>query len=97
MIFVISTNGKIISINDAVRNRLGYPSDLLVGQNISIVYDPNNCANAALMMEDLARDDRWKHNSVLVSKTGEFIHVDTRIVKGMWGGIEVLYNVSREV
>lgn len=97
MIFVISTNGKIISINDAVRHRLGYPNGQLIGQNVGIVYDPSNCASTALMMEDLARDDRWKHNSVLVSKTGEFIHVDTRVVKGMWGGIEVLYNVSREV
>lgn len=97
MIFVVSLEGIILAINDAVRRRLGYPNGQLINQPITILYDKNKCPTASQIIDEMINDEQKLCTMELISKTSEFIKVDTRVVHGLWNGIEVLYSVSREV
>lgn len=97
MIFVISLDGIIVAINDAVRNRLGYPNGQLIGQPITIVHDHNDRAEVIRVIKDMMNGDLKFCTLTLVTKDGEFVPVDTRVVKGLWDGKECIYGTSREV
>lgn len=97
MIFVVSLDGKIVAINDAVRTRLGYPNGELIGQSITVVHDALVCNSVALVIAEMMRDDRTHCNTKLYTKDNRAVNVDSRIVRGLWDGREVLFGVYREV
>lgn len=97
LIFVVSMDGKILAINDAVRNRLGYPNGNLIGKPITIVHDPNTCNSVFDIVAEMMRDDQSHCTMSLYTKDGESVPVDTRVVRGLWDGREVLFGVSREL
>lgn len=97
MIFVVSLEGNIVSINDAVRTRLGYPNGNLIGKPITIVHDPNQCTSVMEIINEMISDERNHCSMELYTKSGEVVKVDSRVVKGLWNGQEVLFGVSREV
>ena len=97
MIFVVGLEGSILAINDAVRHRLGYPNGNLVGQPITIVYEVGECSSIIQVLTEMIRDERHHCMTKLVTREGEVVRVDSRVVKGLWNGKEVFYHVAREV
>lgn len=97
MIFVISPNGIIISINDAVRNRLCYPNGQLIGKPITIVHEQDKCSEVMKIVNKMINGELSHCALTLVSKTNEVISVDTRVSKGLWNGQEVIFGTSREL
>ena len=45
----------------------------------------------------MIRDERHHCMTKLVTREGEVVRVDSRVVKGLWNGKEVFYHVAREV
>jgi len=97
MIFVVSLDGKIISINNAVRYRLGYPNGELIGQPITVVHDPSSCSSVMQIVSEMMRNENQHCMLTLYTKDGEAVPVDTRVVRGLWDGREVFFGVSREL
>ena len=97
MIFVISLDGYIVAINDAVRNRLGYPNGQLIGQPVTIVHESDHREEVIQIVKQMMSGELSHCALTLVSKSGEIIPVDTRVVKGLWNGQEVLFGTSREL
>lgn len=97
MIFVVGLEGNICAINDAVRNRLGYPNGNLIGQSITKVHDSVTCNDLLVVLDEMAHDDRTHCMTTLVTREGEAVKVDSRVVHGLWDGKEVLFHVAREV
>jgi len=97
MVFVITLEGLILSINDAVRQRLNYPNGELIGQPITIVHDKKESKTINQIIKEMKDGDCKECNLTLFSKSNEVIHVDTRVVQGMWNGQHVLFSVSREI
>ena len=97
MIFVVSLDGIIVAINDAVRNRLGYPNGQLIGQPITMVHDDGDREEVMRVIKGMMSGELKCCSLTLVTKNSEFVNVDTRVVKGLWDGKECIYGTSREV
>jgi len=97
MIFVISLGGIIMSINDAVRNRLGYPNGNLIGKPVTLVHESRDIESVKSVINGMVDGTVTECTLNLISKSGEVIPVDTRVVKGLWDGQECLFGTSREL
>lgn len=97
MIFVISLDGIIMAINDAVRNRLGYPNGSLIGMPVTMVHETKDGESVRKVINGMVAGNVTECTLNLISKSGEVIPVDTRVVKGLWDGQECLFGTSREL
>jgi PAS domain S-box-containing protein len=97
MIFVISLEGTIIAINDAVRTRLGYPNGQLIGKPITIVHKSDQCEEVIKIVKQMMSGELSHCALTLISKDAEVVSVDTRVSKGLWNGQEVIFGSSREL
>jgi len=95
LIFVIDSNGIIVSINDAVRSTLGYPNGELIGQPIKNVHDPKECNARNQAGCSLVIGDTTYCPYTLVCKDGTKLRVETKTTAGLWDGRDVFYGVSR--
>jgi PAS domain S-box-containing protein len=94
MLFVISKDGIILSINDAVRERLQYPNGNLIGKPVSVIY---NFDDVTSVMKDLYNDEQRSHTMKLIAKDGSEVLVGNRAIKGLWNGQEVRFWSSHEL
>ena len=96
-IMVIDFEGKILLINQAICERLGYEMDELVGKNISFLYDPDRHQEMLPIINDLIHKKRDHFNNSLVTRNSEIIEVETYCGYGNLDLENVLILSCREI
>lgn len=96
-LFVIDKSGIILSVNDTVNKRLAYRENELLGEHITSVYPENIREDVWKSVERIIKGEASVCLIPLETKKGEYIPVETRIVKGRWRGKDVLFRVSRDI
>jgi len=97
LMFVLDTGGRIIATNDMVSRRLGYSERELKKMHVSDVHPPSNRDDVGRVVEDMLQNRDPLCEIPLLTKRGELIPVETRVVLGVWSGEPALFGISRDV
>ena len=97
MIFVIDSNGSLITANPIFRSRLGYSKDDIKGLNILELHPPNHRYEASTLFSDLLSGKSKSHTVPLFTKDHETISVDTRFTLSRWENKNVIIAISRDI
>ncbi len=95
-VFVLDDSGRILHVNPAVRNRLGY-GEGLIGQSVLSVHPPRVHEEAWRVVGEMLAGRRASCPLPLLRADGSEILVDTRIVHGTWDGQPALLGISRDI
>jgi len=96
-LFVLDPEGRILQVNLAVQERLGYTPQELWGHNVLHVFPPERQAETAAVLTDLAGGINQPFPVPLLTRDGDPIHVETKAAKGRWGRQEILFVTCREI
>lgn len=97
LMFIIDIHGKIIEINKAVENRLGYTIEDLQGISATDLHPPEWRNEAAQIISDMFAGKMDFCTIPLKSKDGSLLPVETRVTPGQWDGQNVLFGISRDL
>lgn len=95
-IFVLDLEGRIITFNPVVTQRLGYTKDELAGQPVLAVHDGDR-EEVRSVVEDMLAGRCAVCPVLLLAKDGTRIPVETRVTRGTWDNRPVLIGISRDV
>lgn len=96
-LFVFNAEGKIVEINDAVKSRLKYHSEDLVGKPVDIIHPADRQLEAKKIVYKMYAGITDKCTVPLISKTGEIVPVETIVKNGYWDDKPVYFAFSRDV
>jgi len=96
-LFVIDEQGRILTVNRTVEERLGYSVDELRGRSVLLVHPPELHEEAQEVLADLVAGRRELYPIPLLTRDGRRISVETSVSKGRWHGAPCLIGVSRDV
>jgi len=96
-LLVVDAAGTIIHHNRVVGERLGYAGHELLGQALLAVY-PQKCREiAAEQLAEMLAGQRRQSTLPLSRSDGNEIAVETRMVRGDWDGLPVLFCVAQDI
>ncbi|MEI6154922.1 MAG: PAS domain S-box protein, partial [Deltaproteobacteria bacterium] len=96
-LYVLSESGSIIHVNNTVIRRLGYSETELVGQSVLMVHPPELKEEAAQVVLAMLAGQISSCFIPVMTRDGRLIAVETRVTKGKWNGIPVLFGVSKNI
>lgn len=96
-VFIIDIQGKIIEINQAVENRLGYTFEDLENISVTDLHPPKQRNEAARIISDMLAGKQNFYAVPLMSKDGSLLPVETRVTLGQWDNQDVLFCISRDL
>ncbi len=96
-IFILSSTGVIIEINQKVLNNLGYSRNELIGANILKVHTTDQQTQAWEIRQGDNADTTNTCEIDLTKKDGSRIPVETKVVPGYWGDQPAVIGVCRDV
>ncbi|HII76745.1 MAG TPA: PAS domain S-box protein, partial [Methanolinea sp.] len=97
MVFILDMAGKMIRVNKAVRTRLGYTDDELIGRDVLFLHVPEGREEALRIVQGMIAGTIDSCPVPVLTKDGERIEVETKITRGVWDNREVLIGVTRDV
>ncbi len=98
MLFVIQCDGTIIAVNKAVLNRLGYTREDLIGTNVSKVHPVEAKEDVVSTLDKFHEgSDEVLCLLPILTKSGDIIETETRIYRGTWEGIPVLFGFCSDI
>ncbi|HWQ68099.1 MAG TPA: PAS domain S-box protein [Methanospirillum sp.] len=97
MIFVLNMQGCIITVNNAVVNRLLYTAEELRGQHVLMLHVPEQQDEALQNVQGMIAGTIDSCPVPILTKDGRRIEVETKVTRGMWNNQDVLIGVSRDV
>ena len=97
MVFVITYDGIILAVNRSVMDKLGYSRTELVGQKVISIHPPGSEEKICRILDSLVQAEEALCTLALVAKNGLFIDVETRIYKGSWETVPVLFGFSVDI
>lgn len=95
--FILDDQGQMVWANSLVFSRLEYSEEELLGQHIILVHAPENRTEAQLVLRSILRGEADICTLDLVTHSGTHIPVETKFSRGLWGGREALFGVSRDI
>jgi PAS domain S-box-containing protein len=96
-LFVLDTQGNIIHTNTTVTNRLQYTSEELLSKSVLQVHPPERREEAGRIVGEMLAGSADFCPVPLVTKSGEYIPVETRVKAGFWDGKPVIFGVTKDV
>ncbi|PWR75435.1 PAS domain S-box protein [Methanospirillum stamsii] len=96
-IFVLSPEGIIQKVNETVIRRLLYTEEELIGQPVLMVHPEMRRAEAASIISDIIAGKRNYCPIPLITKDGNLIPVETRVVPGIWDNNPAIFGVSKDI
>ena len=96
-LFVLDGTGHILQTNAVTRNRLGYTTEELVGQDVLMVHPPARRTEAAAIIADMLAGRRDFCPVPIQARDGTLIPVETRVTPGTWSGQPALFGLSRDI
>jgi|GEM_PF-4470752 len=95
--FILDSNGNIMIVNSVVETRLGYTLEELKGMHVLGVHPPERREEAGFIVGEMIAGRISFCPVPLYTKQGKTIPVETRVVKGKWDNIDVLFGISRDI
>jgi len=96
-LFVLDLNADILHCNEKVTRELGYSFQELEGQSVLMVHPPERRDEAAYIVSEML-NGRMRFCPVpLITKSGRYIPVETRVKQGKWNGKPVIFGVSKDI
>jgi PAS domain S-box-containing protein len=80
-LFVLDEQGNIIHVNDTVIKRLEYSMDELTGKSVLVVHPPERREEAERIVKEMISGQAKFCPVPIISKSGIYIPVETRITK----------------
>jgi|GEM_PF-348837 len=96
-LFVLDVRGNIIHVNNTVQQRLGYPINDLMGQPVLMVHPEERREEAGRIVGEMLAGTADFCPVPLLTRTGSYIPVETRVKPGYWDGNPVIFGVSKDV
>ncbi len=96
-LFVLDEQGKIISTNTTVTDRLGYAREELSGQSVLMVHPPERRDEAVRIIGEMLSGVTELCPIPIITKSGVQIPVETRVSHGFWDGKPVIFGVSKDI
>ena len=96
-VFVLDMNGNIIHANPAVYKRLGYTTEELVGKPVTIVHPVHLKGEAMQIVGDMLCGKTEMCTIPIITKSGEYIPVETRVTEGVWNGEPVIFGFTKDI
>ncbi|MHC1737087.1 MAG: PAS domain S-box protein [Ignavibacteriaceae bacterium] len=95
--FVLDLHGNIIHTNNTVTKRLEFSQEELTGQSVLMVHPPERREEAGRIVTEMLAGTADFCPVPLITKSGNFIAVETRVNQGYWDGNPVIFGVSKDV
>lgn len=97
LLFVLDKQGNILLANNSVTRKLGYSISELIGQNVLLMHPPEYREEAGRIVGEMLAG-KTEHCPVpLLTKNGEQIPVETRVIQGRWSGQDVIFGVTKDL
>jgi diguanylate cyclase (GGDEF)-like protein/PAS domain S-box-containing protein len=96
-LFVLDEQGNIIHTNNTVRDRLGYSEEELFGGSILMVHPPERREEAGRIVGEMLAGTAQFCPVPVMTKLGEQIPVETRVMPGFWDGKPVIFGVTKDI
>lgn len=96
-LFVMDEDGTILQVNNTVIDRLGYRPEEVVNKSILEFYPADLKEEAGRVTEKILEGDLETNNIPLLSKDGELIPVETKMIKGRWNCKPAVFGISRDI
>jgi PAS domain S-box-containing protein len=97
LVVVASSEGKILTVNNAAKQRLGYTGDDLVGTDLLSLRPPGRREEAARVMAGFLQGGLGICRMPLLTKTGAEVPVETRMWRGTWDESDCLFCASMDL
>lgn len=97
LLFVLDEQGNIIYTNQTVIDRLEYERDELTGKSVLMVHPADRREEAGRIVGEMLAGTADYCPVPLLAKSGSQIPVETRIKRGFWDGLSVIFGVSKDV
>ena len=96
-IFILDSNGNVLSINPTVEKRLGYRAENILSMHVLDFHPEAQRAEAAAIIKEMMIGNLTECPVPLLTKSGAIIPVETKVTKGRWRGRDVLIGISRDI
>lgn len=96
-LWVLDESGNIIYANQTVYKRLGYSPEELYNKSVLSVHPAERREEAGRIVGEMLAGQLEVCPVPLVTKTGEYIPVETRVKIGFWNGQNVIYGTSKDL
>lgn len=96
-LFVLDEQGNMLHINNTVRNRLGYSTEELLGESVLIVHPEERREEAGRIVGEMLEGTADFCPVPLLTKSGNYIPVETRVKPGFWDGHPVIFGVTKDI
>lgn len=96
-LFVLDDTGRILRVNTAVVQRLGYTENELLGQSVLLIHPPDRREEAQRIVLAMLAGERACCPVPLQAKNGTLIPVETRVTSGNLGNLQILVGISRDI
>ena len=97
LLFVLDPDGIVIQSNNAVLRRLGYSSEELRGNPVSLIYPAELRTEADRLLKEVAEGKIDASTVPLLTKSGDFIPAETNAKPGEWDGKPAIFAVCKDV
>ncbi len=96
-LFVLDEQGNIIHFNSTVIDRLGYTPEELIGSSVLMVHPPERGDEAGRIVGEMLSGTAEFCPVPLITKTGVYIPVETRVTAGLWDGKPAIFGVTKDI
>ena len=96
-LFVLDEQGNIIHTNKTVIDRLEYSVEELNRQSVLMVHPEEHRAEAGRIVGEMLAGTADFCPVPLITKSGNYVPVETRVKPGYWDGKSVIFGVSKDI
>jgi len=97
LVIIFNFNGEIVMANPIVEHSLGYASTSIAGKSIFSLYQPEKIDEFSKLISQAIIQGSAVSTIPFISKTGDLFQAESRILRGKWGGRDMLFSISRDV
>lgn len=97
IIFIVDTNGKILHVNPAATERLGYSYEELLSMNVSDLDSPENIPQIPERIAKLMKEGFYTFESAHISKSGKIIPIEVNSRKILLNGKVAIMSINRDI
>jgi len=96
-LFILDEQGHILRVNPVVERRLGYVQQELISRHVLEVHPPERREEAGRIVVAMLAGQADFCPVPLLTRSGQQIPVETRVVPGQWSGRPALIGLSRDI
>ncbi|MCE5188630.1 MAG: PAS domain S-box protein [Eubacteriales bacterium] len=97
LLFVLDGEGTILEVNHSVLRKTGYSRTELIGQNVVMLHPADRREEAAAVVRDMLLGTQLSCRIPIETKSGVPFPAITRVCKGEWNKMPVLFGISQDV